>query len=80
MSDAEVGIRELYAQAVAGTDIPRWRYFDRGGVGALLAEIDRLRADAPEVAALKAQIAAAYDRVAAQSDLLSRRAEAGTDG
>jgi hypothetical protein len=28
-----------------------------------------------EVVALKAQLAAAYDRVAAQSDLLSRRAE-----
>jgi hypothetical protein len=33
-----------------------------------------------EVAALKAQLAAAYDRVAAQAELLSRRAEAEHDG
>jgi hypothetical protein len=47
VTGAEAGIRALYAQAVAGTAAPRWRYFDRDGVGALLAEIDRLRADAP---------------------------------
>jgi hypothetical protein len=43
VSEAEAAIRALYAQAVAGTGVPRWGYFGREDVGVLLAEIDRLR-------------------------------------
>jgi hypothetical protein len=67
VDDDEKAVRDLYAESVRGApELGRWGYFDRAAVGALLAEIDRLRA----------QVAGHAERIAAQSELLSRRSEA----
>ncbi len=61
-------VRELYAETTAScATIPRNGYFGRELVGVLLAEIDRLQAMANAQA----------ERIAAQSELLSRQAEGG---